>query len=213
MRNCVVDMQNIEGFGLEDFEHFCGERQRVRRVIKERIGDDLDLVKEDVRVGGIHPDGRSVTDEMDVVPARSELLSQLRSHDAGAAIRGIACDADAHETAALSPLRVAAVPYIKSVRALLTCERGSSDARVAHPVESYPIRRRSTPERDTAKRERGRVIWAGSRRSGSNDAGQTGQRSEKVNGCHAAAPEKEPGYRDAGIRAGIGVPWTCDFAA
>ncbi len=70
-----MDVKNVERFGLEDFEHFGGERQGVRRVIEERVGDDLDFMKEDVRVGCIHPDGRGIADEMDVVAARGELLT------------------------------------------------------------------------------------------------------------------------------------------
>src|SRR5712691_9341772 len=68
-------------------------------MIEERIRDDLDFVKEDVRVAGVHADGRRITDEMNVVTARGELLAQLRSDHAGAAIRWITCNADAHETA------------------------------------------------------------------------------------------------------------------
>jgi hypothetical protein len=44
-------------------------------VIKERVGGDLDFVKENVRIGKIHADGRGVADEMDVVAARGEFLA------------------------------------------------------------------------------------------------------------------------------------------
>jgi hypothetical protein len=38
-------------------------------------------VEEDVRVGSIHPDGRGIADEMDVVPASGEFLAKLgRNH-------------------------------------------------------------------------------------------------------------------------------------
>src|SRR6266852_5699163 len=68
-------------------------------MIEERIRDDFDFVKEDVRVTGVHADGRRITDEMNVVTARGKLLAQLRSDHAGTAIRWIAGYADAHETA------------------------------------------------------------------------------------------------------------------
>ena len=54
-------------------------------------------MKMNVRIGQIHPDRRSVADEMNVVPASSQFLAELRSHDARAAVRGVAGDADAHE--------------------------------------------------------------------------------------------------------------------
>src|SRR5260370_32936985 len=68
-------------------------------MIEERIRDDFDFVEEDVRVAGVHADGRRITDEMNVVTARGKFLAQLRGDYAGAAIRWIACNADAHETA------------------------------------------------------------------------------------------------------------------
>src|SRR5712692_8118416 len=73
-------------------------------MIEERIRDDFDFVEEDVRVTGVHADGRRITDEMNVVTARGKFLAQLRGDYAGAAIRWIACNADAHETAS-HPLR------------------------------------------------------------------------------------------------------------
>ena len=66
-------------------------------MIEKRIAGDFDLVKMDVRVVGIHTDGRSVADEMDVVAPRGKLLAEFGGHDAGAAVRGIAGDSDFHE--------------------------------------------------------------------------------------------------------------------
>ena len=94
--NGVVDVEQIERFGLEDFEHFGGESKRVRRVIEKRIAGDFDLVKMDVRIVGIHADRRGVADEMDVVAASGEFLAEFGGDDAGAAVRGVAGDANLH---------------------------------------------------------------------------------------------------------------------
>ena len=69
VRNRVMDVKKIERFGFEDFEHFCGESESVGRMVEERVGGDFDLVEVDARVVGVHPNGRSVADEMDVMAA------------------------------------------------------------------------------------------------------------------------------------------------
>ncbi len=97
MGNGVVDVEEVKGFGLEDFEHLGGEGERVRRVIEKRVAGDFDFMKMDVRVVGIHADGRGVADEMDVVAAGGELLTELGGDDAGAAVSGVAGDTDLHE--------------------------------------------------------------------------------------------------------------------
>ena len=91
-----MDVEEVERFGFEDFEHFGGESERVGRMIEKRVAGDLDFVEMDVRVVEIHADGRGVGDEMDVVAAGGEFLAELGSDDAGAAVGGIAGDADFH---------------------------------------------------------------------------------------------------------------------
>ena len=93
----VVDMEKVEGFGFEDFNHFGGESESVGRVVKKGVRGDVDFVEVDMRIVEIHADGRSVADEMDVVAASGELLAEFGGDDAGAAVRGIAGDADLHE--------------------------------------------------------------------------------------------------------------------
>src|SRR5262249_37978499 len=88
--------QDVERFGLEDFEHFGGESKGVGGVVEQWVGGDVDFVVEDVRVGGIHADGRGVGNEVDVVDARGKLQDELGGDDAGAAVGGVAGDADAH---------------------------------------------------------------------------------------------------------------------
>jgi len=65
-------------------------------MIEQRIAGDFDFVEVNVRVVEIHADGRGVADEVDVVAACGEFLAELGGDDAGAAIRGIAGDADFH---------------------------------------------------------------------------------------------------------------------
>jgi len=103
MRNGVVDVKEVERFGFEHFEHFCGERQSVGRMVEERIRDHFHFVEMDARIVGIHADRRSVADEMDVVAAGGELHAELRGDYAGAAVGGIAGDADAHNVGFGSP--------------------------------------------------------------------------------------------------------------
>src|SRR5439155_20241644 len=88
--------------GLEHFEHLRRKRQRVRRVIEQRIGRDFDFVKVNMWIGQIHANRRCITDEMNIVTACGQFLAELRRHDAGAAISRVAGDADAHEAGAVS---------------------------------------------------------------------------------------------------------------
>ena len=91
-----MNVEDVEGFGLEDLQHFCGEREGIRRVVEERVRGDLDFVEVNVRVVGVHADGRGVGDEVHVVAAGGELLAKLGRDDTGAAVGGIAGNADAH---------------------------------------------------------------------------------------------------------------------
>ena len=91
-----MDMEQIERFGFENFEHFRGERERVWWMVKERVGDHFNFVEMDARIVGVHANGRGVADEMNVMATRGELHAEFGGDDAGAAVGGIARDADAH---------------------------------------------------------------------------------------------------------------------
>ena len=104
MGNGVVNVEKVEGFGFENFEHFGGESEGVGRMVEEGVGDDLHFVKVDALAIGIHADGRGVADEMNVVTASGELHAQLGGDDAGAAVGGVASDANAHRVRFESPL-------------------------------------------------------------------------------------------------------------
>ncbi len=49
MRDRVVHVEQIERFGFDNFDHLRGERQRIRRMVEERVGGDFDFVKMDMR--------------------------------------------------------------------------------------------------------------------------------------------------------------------
>ena len=101
-----MNVQQIEFGFFRDFEHFHCKGQRVRLFIEQRIAGDLDLVKKDVLACSVQPDGHRVADEMDVVPTRRELDSQLRGNHAGAAVCWITCDSNFHGPLTLSSLLV-----------------------------------------------------------------------------------------------------------
>ena len=98
MGNRVVDVEKVERFGFENFEHFRGERQGVRRMVEERIGDDFDFVEVGALAVAVHANRRGIADEVHVVPARGELHAKLGGDDAGAAVSWVACDPDAHKS-------------------------------------------------------------------------------------------------------------------
>ena len=91
-----MNVKQVERFFLKDLKHFRGERQGIRRMIEQRVGDHGCLVKMNVGIILIHANGRGIGDEVDVVSAGGKLLAKFGCHDAGAAICGIAGDADSH---------------------------------------------------------------------------------------------------------------------
>jgi NAD(P)-dependent dehydrogenase (short-subunit alcohol dehydrogenase family) len=99
MRNCIVDVQEVQRLFLKNLEHLCGQRERVRGMIKQRVGDDGRLVEVNTRLISVHANGRGIGDEMDVVAAGCQFLTQLCSYYARAAVGGVASDSDAHKRA------------------------------------------------------------------------------------------------------------------
>src|SRR6266566_4224388 len=96
MRNGIMHVEKVERFRLKDFEHFGGKRQRVGRMVKERVGNHLHFVKVEALTVEAQADGRCIANEVDLVAARGELDAELRGDDAGAAVSEVASDADAH---------------------------------------------------------------------------------------------------------------------
>src|SRR5882672_4284297 len=71
-------------------------------MVEKRIRRHFHFVKMNVRVRQIHANRRRITDEMNIVTACGQFLTELRRHDAGAAISRVAGDANAHEPGAVS---------------------------------------------------------------------------------------------------------------
>jgi len=73
--------------------------------LEQRIRGDLDFVIMNARRFRVEPDGVGISDEVDLVAAAGQFHSQLRRHDAAAAVRGIAGDADVHLASVACGLR------------------------------------------------------------------------------------------------------------
>jgi len=65
-------------------------------MVKERVGNHLHFVKVEALTVEAQADRRCIANEVDLVAARGELDAELRGDDAGAAVSGVASDADAH---------------------------------------------------------------------------------------------------------------------
>ena len=125
MRDGVVNVEQVERFGFEDFEHFGGEGERVGRMVKERIGDDFDFVEMDARIVWVHADRRGVADEMDIVAARGELHAEFGGDDARATVSGVTGDADAHKMCFRVPVALLGAAKIQQIPGGPACRAGS----------------------------------------------------------------------------------------
>ena len=96
MRNCVVDVQQVEPINLRHFRHARGQRQIVRRIFEQRIPRDFHLMVVNLGVRLGEPNGQRVGDEMHFVAALCQLHPQLGGDDAAAAVGGITGDAYFH---------------------------------------------------------------------------------------------------------------------
>jgi len=91
-----MDVQDVQAFFFTNFEHFYRERKCIRRMVEEGILDNLGLMEMDAWVVRVHPDGRGVGDEMNIVSARGKFLTKFGGDDTRTAIGGIPCDTNAH---------------------------------------------------------------------------------------------------------------------
>jgi len=95
VRNGVVYVQQVEVEVSGDLGHLGGQRQRVRRVLEQRVAVGIDLVEADVGQR-VAPEARrqAAGDEVHLVAELGECDTQLRGDDAAAPEGGITGDAD-----------------------------------------------------------------------------------------------------------------------
>jgi len=96
VRNRVVHVQQIEFVELRNLGHARGQRQIVRRIFKQRIARDLDLMIMNVRFGAGQTNGLRIGDEMNLMAAPGEFKSQFGGHNSAAAVGGITGDTNLH---------------------------------------------------------------------------------------------------------------------
>src|SRR5579864_671126 len=96
MRNRVMDVQDVQVINFRHLRHARGQRQVIRRILKQRILRHGDFMKEDAGLLGIQADGLLISDEMHFMAALRQLNAKLRPHNSAAAIRGITSYADLH---------------------------------------------------------------------------------------------------------------------
>src|SRR5438067_165178 len=89
-------MQEIETVSFGYLGHARRQRQAVRRVLKQRVIGNFDLMIVNARDARIEADGIGVSDEMDVVTAVGELEAELGGDDPAAAVGGVTGDSDSH---------------------------------------------------------------------------------------------------------------------
>ena len=96
--NGVVHVQDVELLPQRHLVLLRRQRQRVGVVIEQRIPphSGLDLVEVDPLGVAPQPEGGVVGDEVHLVAPPRQLEPQLGGHGAGAAVGGIAGDAELH---------------------------------------------------------------------------------------------------------------------
>lgn len=94
--DCVVDVEEVEVAELGDFSHAGSKSEIVWRELKQRITGDGHLVIKDAVITPSEAEGLRVGDEMYFVTGSGEFDAELGRDYSGAAVSGIAGDADAH---------------------------------------------------------------------------------------------------------------------
>jgi hypothetical protein len=92
-----MDMEQVKRRLFGDLGHLSRERQRIRRMIEERVSGDLYFMKKNPLACPAQADGHGVTDEMDLVPACREFDAELGCNHTGTAVGWVAGDPDFHD--------------------------------------------------------------------------------------------------------------------
>ena len=109
-----MHVEEVESFVDHHLVHAHGEREVVRRVLKERVAADVDFVEVDARQEYGQAERQLVRDEMHFVTALGERDAEFGRDRAGPAVRRITGDADLHS-----------VPPPRHHRSTITSHRGS----------------------------------------------------------------------------------------
>src|SRR5579871_280057 len=96
MRDCIVDVQNVQVIDFRYFRHARGQRQVIWRILKQRILRHRDFMKEDAWLLGVEADGLLVSDEMHFMATLRQLNAEFRAHHSAAAVGGITGYSDLH---------------------------------------------------------------------------------------------------------------------
>ena len=94
MGHRIVRVDDVQLRLSRNLDDPVGERQEVLRLPEQRVRRCQHLVKEQSLLEVSEPEGRFRADEVRLMSAESQRLSQLRCHDAAPAHRGVADDAD-----------------------------------------------------------------------------------------------------------------------
>ena len=79
-----------------------GQREIVRRVLEQRIPPDIDFMEVDARLEHRQPERLLIRNEVHLVPAGRERDAKLGRDGPGAAVGGVARDANVHRTSSTS---------------------------------------------------------------------------------------------------------------
>ncbi len=100
VRHGVVRVDDVERVGARHVDDLGRQREHVLRLAEERVGRRVDGVDDDRPARVAQPERDLAAEDVDLVPAPRQAAGQLGGHDAAAAHRGVADDADAHPLAA-----------------------------------------------------------------------------------------------------------------
>src|SRR4029079_14225134 len=95
VRNRVMNVKNIQVISGNDFGHLRGQHEVVRRIFEQWIRSHLHFMKVNALAQG-QPNWKGITDEVDIMAARCQLLLKLRRHNCASAISWIASYSDFH---------------------------------------------------------------------------------------------------------------------
>ena len=94
----VVRVDDVEVVLARHLHDPVGERQQVLRLAKQRIGRRQHLMERQPGLELAEPERRLGADEVHLVPAQRERLSELGGDDAAAADGRVTDDSDVHQT-------------------------------------------------------------------------------------------------------------------